>query len=606
MKIGVTIILLTLVLSSYAYTEKERLRDGQHLIIYPADFYDQAQEIVDLYEENFQITRVLMDQQEIFDTYNDGIPDPEAIKSYLIDFFDDPLYWENSTVLLLGSGTEDFDLNIEKNKIITFNGKDDLFVAFDNDLIPDVPIGRIPASNIAELELYIESMSNYLTEFPYDFWRNEILLVADDEYKSGELEGCSANSGMNHTARTEDIANLLPPSIHIDKVYGIEYEFDEYGNKPEASAEIITELNQGKLIWLYTGHGDYHILGDEYYFSVEGNLSQLETQEKKHLFLAASCNVGEFDNTEFDCLAELLLFLENGGAIASIAASRACGPINNNMMMQTLYQKITEADYSIGYSLLKTKQESEAIIITMNLYNLLGDPLLPIHPPQNGGDIFISTERDTLYYEDNVSLAGYSPSIEAGNVQLKVYEANYELEYTNTLGDDTYYVEYWKSGSVFHENNLFLENHEYSDFFAVPEGINTGDTGKILAYLYNESDQTEVLSFLYPLYINESQNGNNHNILPALISLYNNYPNPFNPQTTIKFELNQSQNVKLSIFNLKGQKVKSLVDSYQTAGIHFLTWDGSDSQNKIVSAGVYFYILESAGQKIVKKMTLLK
>jgi hypothetical protein len=87
----------------------------------------------------------------------------------------------------------------------------------------------------------------------------------------------------------------------------------------------------------------------------------------------------------------------------------------------------------------------------------------------------------------------------------------------------------------------------------------------------------------------------------------NNYPNPFNPNTAISFSITKESKVNLSIYNIKGQKVKTLADSKFEKGIHELIWDSKDSNGKLVSSGIYFYKLKVDGKsESVNKMLLLK
>jgi len=89
--------------------------------------------------------------------------------------------------------------------------------------------------------------------------------------------------------------------------------------------------------------------------------------------------------------------------------------------------------------------------------------------------------------------------------------------------------------------------------------------------------------------------------------LYGNYPNPFNPTTTIEFSLVQtSQFVTLEVFNIKGQKVKTLYKGIAEEGKHSMTWEGKDTNGKSVSTGIYFYKLKTGKKEISRKMLLLK
>jgi len=85
-----------------------------------------------------------------------------------------------------------------------------------------------------------------------------------------------------------------------------------------------------------------------------------------------------------------------------------------------------------------------------------------------------------------------------------------------------------------------------------------------------------------------------------------NYPNPFNPETTISYDVSQKGSVTVDIYNIKGQKVKSLVSENQEAGKHSIIWQGDNDQGKQISSGTYFYKIKSAGQEVVKKMLLMK
>jgi hypothetical protein len=83
--------------------------------------------------------------------------------------------------------------------------------------------------------------------------------------------------------------------------------------------------------------------------------------------------------------------------------------------------------------------------------------------------------------------------------------------------------------------------------------------------------------------------------------LSQNYPNPFNPTTNIKFSIPVSGNVKLSVYNLLGQEVKTLVNGFKTAGTHTITFNASD-----LSSGVYLYKVEANSFTQTRKMTLIK
>ncbi|MCK4461496.1 MAG: T9SS type A sorting domain-containing protein, partial [candidate division Zixibacteria bacterium] len=94
--------------------------------------------------------------------------------------------------------------------------------------------------------------------------------------------------------------------------------------------------------------------------------------------------------------------------------------------------------------------------------------------------------------------------------------------------------------------------------------------------------------------------------LPGSFHLSQNYPNPFNQGTTISFYLDKSSHVELEVFNILGQKVRSLVDGYRNAGPHSEVWDGRDGGGQAVASGIYLYRLKTGTEQGTKKMVLVR
>jgi hypothetical protein len=94
--------------------------------------------------------------------------------------------------------------------------------------------------------------------------------------------------------------------------------------------------------------------------------------------------------------------------------------------------------------------------------------------------------------------------------------------------------------------------------------------------------------------------------VPNEFTLYHAYPNPFNPEVNIKFQIARASDVKLTVYNLLGQKVKVLADKKLTAGSHTVTWDGKDSHGNLMPSGIYFYTLQAGSLNQTRKMVLAK
>ena len=95
-------------------------------------------------------------------------------------------------------------------------------------------------------------------------------------------------------------------------------------------------------------------------------------------------------------------------------------------------------------------------------------------------------------------------------------------------------------------------------------------------------------------------------LIAPIPQIQSNYPNPFNPSTTIEFSIPATGRTRVSIYNIKGQKVKDLINSELARGNHKLIWDGNDAHNRHVASGIYLLRLESGGRTSIRKAMLMK
>ncbi len=137
--------------------------------------------------------------------------------------------------------------------------------------------------------------------------------------------------------------------------------------------------------------------------------------------------------------------------------------------------------------------------------------------------------------------------------------------------------------------------------YVYPEQLNILDTWTSSYYsagqLYPED--RKVYHWVMP-------SANNDPLIPNTIMTLGAYPNPFNPSTTISYELSKAGNVAIEIYNLRGQKVHSLLKEYSAKGVHSVKWDGKDDAGRNVGSGLYIVILKSAGNSKSTKIILFK
>ena len=99
---------------------------------------------------------------------------------------------------------------------------------------------------------------------------------------------------------------------------------------------------------------------------------------------------------------------------------------------------------------------------------------------------------------------------------------------------------------------------------------------------------------------------NDNIVVPSQYTLHQNYPNPFNPVTTLRYELPEQTTVNITIYNMLGRQVRTIINQTQNAGYKSVIWDATNDYGKPVTAGIYLYQIQAVGFIQTKKMVLLK
>jgi len=134
-------------------------------------------------------------------------------------------------------------------------------------------------------------------------------------------------------------------------------------------------------------------------------------------------------------------------------------------------------------------------------------------------------------------------------------------------------------------------------------------SGTVATVMVRLKDKESRLSFSTDAMLNESvQSLGAVEIaaIPAAFALEQNYPNPFNPSTTIKYQIPADASVTLDVYNLQGQKVRTLLSKEQKAGYYSVVWDGRNEAGQTVSSGLYLYRVQAGSFVATHKMMMLK
>jgi len=667
-----------------------------NIIITPADYFQQAQSLVSFYNQKWQKSSQVVLLQDIFNQFNAGMPDPNAIRlflKYCVDNYPAPAI---TTVTLLGSGTNDWrnhsGQSATKNKLIVYQKgtttTDDYFAMLNTEQYPELAIGRYPAKTQNELNIMLSNLDNYVNNPQPGIWRNSLLFMADDQFNG------PSTGEYSHSEQLQTTSNLINGSVLIDKIFAIEYDYDEFQNKPQAREDMFKAINDGKLIWYYIGHGSFDTLGAEDYFNGSVDMNRFDNPGKLPLFIAASCDVAQFDSFSFDSAAEKVVLADNRGAIASIAATRACNGPSNVALLQHYYNYSINQRNPIGFSLVMAKVDFTEYDANDEKYNILGDPLLWVNTPERDNTLTIqtSTKDDVLHSREQVSMQGEFP---ASGINDSTLVQVFNSDVVKHMPNNSVYT---IRGEALYRGNATVNASQYNAGFIVPDDVTNGESGLIMSYVWDSVQQKDYVNYLgavslsdqavasenldapdIRLYLNSldyqlgdivsadplliakisDQNGINitnspgHNILlifdqtvsttnitdyfnydtnsftagtinypltslsdgphtlqliafdnfnrPSVASTnftiskskgfsiesFMPYPNPMQKDGWFTFVLPETAEVKLSIYTIRGKKIKTITAS-AAKGYNQLTWDGRDADGDFLANGTYF------------------
>lgn len=208
-------------------------------------------------------------------------------------------------------------------------------------------------------------------------------------------------------------------------------------------------------------------------------------------------------------------------------------------------------------------------------------------------DLICRSEQFSGYSVDNIA-----PSVPNG-LTITLVDSSLKLEWNKVSDLDfqfyiverDHFVQFTNPQTFEMENSYFLVsdyNSEEDYFYRVYSVDHAG----------NISDHSTIMD--------ATALSNQNLAFPQKYSLEQNYPNPFNPFTRLKYSLVKESHVKITIHDLVGNEVSSLINENQIAGYHSLQWNATDNQGYKVSAGLYFYRIEAGDFVATKNMILMK
>ena len=458
------------------------------------------------------------------------------------------------------------------------------------DIYPEIFVGRVPCQNAQEAGNFVEKVLNYERnpiEGGSDYLNRALWICSDQMRDWNEEEG-----------QHKLISRYIPTNFYQELNNLIE---SPSGDAPDPVSpkgqNCIESMNQGWGIIGILAHGridgfvaSSNLINEwpkSYVFSWpaeedgHGHLTSLSNQGKYGIVYSISCNQGAIDYDKELTLgggtsvAESFILSCQKGAVAFLGYSRWGWVSSSYKLGQAFMQELFDStnDYHLGMAEALSKLYYPYYWDLNYGHNLFGDPEMQVWT-QVPGSFSVS----------------YTQTIETGSE-----DAEFQVS-TN--------------GNPVPQAKICITEGNEILFLA-----ETDEQGKLSAQLDIDHctelavtiTKTNFTPYQGTIKVSSTAGvGENQDPVPLSFELSQNYPNPFNPTTQINYQIPEDEYVSLEIYNVLGQKVKTLVNQNQTAGKHTIIWEGKDNQNNELPSGTYFYKLKSNNNRETRKMLLLK
>ncbi|MBN1810401.1 MAG: DUF11 domain-containing protein [Anaerolineae bacterium] len=365
---------------------------ADYIVITHSDFYTTVQPLAD-YRAGQGLRTIVVDVQDIYDVFNAGIFDPEAIRDFLSYAYGNWVRPAPTYVLLVGDGNYDFknygghnELNFIPPYLIDIDlwvgevPSDNRYVCVSgDDVLPDMHVGRLPVKTSVEAATVVGKILSYEQSPPAGDWNQNVLFIADN-----------ADDGGNFAQYSDElINNYLPSPYESERVYlGITHPYEDPSHS--AHAAIVDGINDGSLVVNYIGHAVPTFWAAEHLFQT-ADIPGLSNEGRLPLVVTMACLDGYFvtpsDSTQdLSSTAERMVLAPNGGAIASWSATGMGYAGVQHLLNEGLLEALFYDDvFQLGPATLQARHylysQSTAGRDQIEEYTLFGDPALTLHVP---------------------------------------------------------------------------------------------------------------------------------------------------------------------------------------------------------------------------------
>jgi hypothetical protein len=353
---------------------------ADYVAIGPPVLLDPLKPLLD-WRESQGINTLSIPIDAIYDQFSHGIPEPEAIRTFL-KYATSACETPPKYILLVGDATYDPKNNLgdhESNQLPTFfvqtsfggeTGSDVEFAQLDDDPWPDIPIGRIPARTPQQINTFVEKTLSFEKKQYDPSWHESILAIADGQDFIFKYDA-------------EKFLSIFPTNFNS-------YLLMHDAGSNNTNTKIFQLLEEGYLLVAYFGHGSLNMWGKDQIFTRQDSML-LENQDKLTVILNLTCLTGFFIHPDEESLAESLLWQPQGGAVAIVAPTSLTLPENQRSLTSGFVEAFLERPQPrLGDIVLhawnNVPVEQAGADEVMRTFLLFGDPALLFpspNPPLN-------------------------------------------------------------------------------------------------------------------------------------------------------------------------------------------------------------------------------
>lgn len=488
------------------------------VIVSHKDYLTHANQIADIHRSNDNLTVEVFTAEQVFNEFSSGNVDASAIRNLMRMLYqraqndsEQPKY-----LLLFGDGSYNNKSTSANNtnRIPTFQSEssintttsyvtDDFFGLLDSNEgegigLLDIGVGRIPACTVEQADVFINKFITYTSTNNIADWQNMLCFAGDDEDNNKHMR--DANTLADH------IRNNYP-EYNVQKIL-----FDAYPqvvlstghSYPNVTEAINSRMNNGSLIFNYTGHANERWMSNEKVIMLNDILAW-QNINALPLFITATCEFSRYDDPNLISAGEHVLFSPNGGAVTLLSTTRVVYSSPNFTLNYNFVKLVFEKDsttnnyYTLGDLVKKSKNNSGNGSNKLN-FSLLGDPALKLRYPNYNIELQsingkpVDQPIDTLKSLDLVTLTGHIVDAEGntanifnGSAIIALYDKATQI--TTLANDGGEPMTFNSQENVLFKGNATVENGEFNIEFIIPKDINFSyGYGKLSLFATNEEE----------------------------------------------------------------------------------------------------------------------